>query len=269
MPSDARSSTASGARCGNSSQLGSPRPGGRISATGPSISWKPTAITSTAKQGRIAAEIAAIEDDIGDKAFKAVAYPEGSVARRKFDEYIAEREEEVRAKRASLVPLDRRLDAAVRQLDEINATIKAVRGHASSRRMRQAAELLRAVLREIVVHSTDNPIKGGSSPDRVAERIVFIPVIGEPIAFGATPPKGAVSVAALARARELWREGHNLNRIAGILTAEGLPKPGGPGAWRRRAVVRLLAAEIASEGPRDGRCRPHLPTRPDASDGPR
>jgi hypothetical protein len=217
-------------------------------------------------QGAIVAEIAALEDRIGDLGFKAIAYPEGSVVRRKFDEQIAAWEAEVRDKQAKLVPLDERLDAAARQMQEIQATMAAIAGHVAAKRTRQAAERLREVLREIVVYSTDNPIKGGTRPNRVTDRVVFVPTIGEPIAFQAAGSKGSVLAASLERARSLWREGFNLNRIAETLTQEGMPTARGSSVWCRSTLVRLLADEIAASGSRrDGRSRSRPPRDPGSS----
>jgi hypothetical protein len=189
------------------------------------------------------------------------------VARRKLDERINGLEEEVRTLRAQQVPLDKRIDAAERQLHEIKATIQAVTSHAAAKRTRQAAELLRGLLKEIVVYSIENPVRGGTRPDRVTDRIRFVPVIGEPIEFEASPPKGSVPPSSVERARELWHEGLNLNQIARSLTEEGLPTANGSPTWHRGTLLRLLAPEIAaSEVRRDGRSQPHRPRRPAATD---
>jgi hypothetical protein len=215
------------------------------------------------EEGERAKEIDGLEGQIGDLALKAIAYPEGSVARRKLDERIAKLEDQVRSLRSQQVPLDRRIDAAERQLDEIQATIKAVTDHAAARRTRQAAELLRGLLKEIVVHSIENPVRGGTRPDRVTDHIVFVPVIGEPMEFKAAPPKGSVSPSSVERARELWHEGLNLNQIARSLTEEGLPTANGSPTWHRGTLLRLLAPEIAaSEVRRDGRSQPRPPRGP-------
>jgi DNA invertase Pin-like site-specific DNA recombinase len=222
------------------------------------------------EEGERAKEIAKLEDQIGDLTFKAIAYTEGSVARRKLDERIAELENEVRTLRAQQVPLDQRIDAAERQLDEIQATIKAVTGHAAARRTRQAAELLRGLLREIVVYSIENPVRGGTRPDRVTDRVVFVPVIGEPMEFKAAPPKGSVPPSSVERARELWHQGMNLNQIARSLSEEGHPTARGSQTWHRGTLLRLLAVEIAaSEVRRDGRSQPRRPKRPAARDAKR
>jgi hypothetical protein len=219
------------------------------------------------EQGQRAAEIARIEDEIGDLAFKAIAYQEGSVARRKLDEGIARKEEEVKALKAAQVPVDERLDAVGRQLDEINAAIRKIRDHASARRMKQAAELLRGVVREIRVFSVENPLKGGSRPDRITDRVVFVPHLGDPMEFRAAPSTGSVPLGSLERARQLWGEGHNLNRIASMLTAEGLPTARGTGAWSRATLLKALASEIAGAGGRrDGRLRGHRPKGQDRRD---
>jgi DNA invertase Pin-like site-specific DNA recombinase len=219
------------------------------------------------EEGQRAAEIAEIEDEIGDLAFKAITFAEDSIARRKLKERIAEMEGRAEALRAALVPLDRRLDAAHRQLHEINAAIKAVSAHAGAKRLRQAGEILRGLIREIRVYSIENTVKGGMRPDRITDRLIFIPVMGDPIEFQAGPPKGTVPPASLARARELFAQGINLNRIATILTEEGIPKGRGADAWNRGTLTRLLAREIAaSPGRPDGRSQPHRPRGPAAKD---
>jgi DNA invertase Pin-like site-specific DNA recombinase len=222
------------------------------------------------EEGERAKEIGELEDQIGDLTFKAIAYTEGSVARRKLDERIAELEDQVRTLRAQQVPLDKRIDAAQRQLQEIKATIQAVTSHAVAKRTRQAAELLRGLLKEIVVCSIENPVRGGTRPDRVTDRVVFVPIVGEPMEFKAAPPKGSVAPSSVERARELWHEGLNLNQIARTLTKEELPTASGSATWHRGTLLRLLAAEIAaSEVRRDGRKQPRRPTGPAARDAQR
>jgi hypothetical protein len=213
------------------------------------------------EEGDRAAEIERLEDEIGDLAFKAADHAKVSVARRKFDERIASLEARVARLREQQVPLDRRLDAAHRELEEIRGMIRAAAAHASERRTRRAAEVLRGLLREIRVYSVENPLKGGTRPDRVTERVVFVPVLGTAMEFAAAPPPYASPPRTIERARELWREGKYLSQIGRQLTAEGLAPPRGK-IWHHATLTRLLADEIAA-GParRDGRscAPPHTP----------
>src|SRR5262249_8667096 len=104
--------------------------------------------------------------------------------------------------------------------------------------------------------------RGGTRGERFAERLVFHPRMGEPITFEADPPKSAISIDAEERARELLRQGVNLNRICKVLDAEGYRPPKAE-RWTRSSLVKRLKHDLAALLPaaRDGRRKSHRKDR--------
>ena len=196
----------------------------------------------------IQAEIAAIEDRIGEFALARVGLTRGGVADTKLVAKIHELEGEAERTRASIVPLDRRLDAIARELAEICASIEAVANHSRDRQTRQAADALKKVLMRAEVFSVESGHAKRPAYRWLADRLVFHPVIGDPMEFRLPWPDHLLRPEAVARARELLAEQVAAGRvslaaIATRLQAEGYPTVSGK-PWTRSALVKPLAGLV-------------------------
>jgi hypothetical protein len=203
-------------------------------------------------------ELAAIMDSIRRLTRGLLRVDEGSEAERIIREDLREAEARKREFEARSVPLDRKLDELLGQLQSIDDAIRDVLRLSASQRLREAAEALGTVLDVIDVWSVPSGGASGVRGERFPDKLIFYPKAGDPVAILAGPPSGAISPAAEARARELLHQGENLNRICAILTAEGFTPPRG-GKWERSSLKRRLAADLAALPPeaRDGRSRLH------------
>ena len=178
------------------------------------------------------AEIAEMEEKIGGLALARVGLAKGGVADRKLIETIQELESRVECMRSQIVPLDRRIDAIARQLRDIEASIQAVSTHAKARRNRQAGESLKKILDRIEIYSEQSAVAVRGALTWVADRIVFKPLMGEPMEFKLEWPSNLIRPEVVARAREILaeqaKEGKvNLTQIAKRLTTEGHSMPTG------------------------------------------
>jgi DNA invertase Pin-like site-specific DNA recombinase len=204
-------------------------------------------------------EVAKIVEEIrlATKALRRV--DENSEAERLLLQDIRELEAKKAATEARAVPLDKRVNDVIAQLQEAKVAIRATARFAANRRTREAYESLGKVLNRVEVISRPSGTTGrsGTRGERFAERLVFYPISGDPITLEADPPKAAISIDAETRARELLHQGVNLNRICKVLDDEGY-KPPKAARWTRSSLVKRLKHDLASlpPGARDGRKRP-------------
>jgi DNA repair exonuclease SbcCD ATPase subunit len=192
-------------------------------------------------------EIREIEDRIVSIAESRVGLPKGGVADRSLLEKIQALEAEAETKRASIVPIDSRIDALARELDDIREAIRSIGEHARTRRLRQATEELQGILSRIEVHAVDAGYGKSAAKRIIADRLTFVPVIGDPIGFQLDWPSRFRPETA-ERARELLDAQEaagiiDLREIARTLTAEG-HQCYADRNWSKRDVLRLLAGRI-------------------------
>jgi hypothetical protein len=197
-------------------------------------------------------EIGEIEARIADMAIARVGLPKGGVADRKLVESIHELEAEAVRLRDAIVPLDRRIDAIVREHEAIRETIRAVSEHSKGRRLRQATEALRRLIVRIEVHGVDAGYGKSAARRIIADRLVFVPVVGEPITFKLEWPSRFRPETA-ARARELLDGQEASGRVDLRAIAETLQDEGhhcyADRRWSTRDVIRLLAGRISAPPP--------------------
>jgi hypothetical protein len=217
-------------------------------------------------------EIEKIEARIEELALARVGLPKGGVADRKLVNTIQDLESQAIQMRTNLVPLDKRIDAVARQLHEIEESIRAVTSYSQSKRTRQAAEALKKILSKIEVFSSPSASSLREALVWVADRLVFRPLVGEPIESTLEWPKHLIRPEVIARAKAILAEQAvtgkvNLSQIAKQLQAEGYASPSGK-PWGRSSLFKPLAAELAALPPeaRDPRSRlRHI--GPGATDG--
>jgi hypothetical protein len=209
-------------------------------------------------------EIEEIETRIADMAIARVGLPKGGVADRTLIESIHELEAQAAHLRDAIVPIDRRIDAIMREYEAIRETMRAVSEHSKSRRLRQATEALRRLIARIEVHGVDAGYGKSASKRKIADRLVFVPVVGEPIEFKLQWPSRFRPETA-ARARELLDKQEVAGQIDLRAIAKTLQKEGhhcyADRRWSVRDVIRLLAGRISAPPPSARGPRPRTPRR--------
>jgi hypothetical protein len=116
----------------------------------------------------------------------------------------------------------------------------------ASQRGRRAGEAMRKLLSHVAIFSVPNP--NGVQPARLTDRIVFHPLVGDPVEYSADLLPGTTPPASVARAREIYLGGANLAATARQLEAEGVPTATGR-PWGRPTLLKMLAKEIAARRP--------------------
>jgi hypothetical protein len=216
-------------------------------------------------------EIERIEGRIADMAIARVGLPKGGVADRKLVESIHELESKAERLRDAIVPIDRRIDAIAREYEEIRETMRAVSEHSRARRLRQATEALRRLIARIEVHCIDAGYGKSASKRVIADRLVFVPIVGEPIEFKLEWPSRFRPETA-ARARELLAKQESAGQIDLRAIAETLQDEGhhcyADRRWSVRDVIRLLAGWLSVPPPSAKGPRPRTRRRgQDGKDG--
>ena len=199
-----------------------------------------------AEAGRQAEVIESFKAELKDHMRVARKFGEGTPAHELAMEEIADLSRRIEEAKAALVPLDQQFDAASRQAREIQETVQSIRKMIASQRGRRAGEAMRKVLSHVAVFSVPNP--NGVQPARLTDRIVFHPLVGDPVEYAADLLPGTTPPASIARAREIFLGGANLAATARQLQAEGVPTATGR-PWGRPTLLKMLAREIAERRP--------------------
>jgi DNA invertase Pin-like site-specific DNA recombinase len=194
--------------------------------------------------GRQEALVAEMKAEVRDQLKLARKFAEGTPAHELAMESIRELSDQIASAQSAFVPLDKQYDAASRRAREIVETIKAVRRSLANRKSRVIAEALRTLVSKIEVFSVKDEAACRAYKRRRTDRIVFHPIVGEPIEYQANPPLSQMTYASIARARELLLSGLNLTDVARQMNAEGIPTARG-GKWTRDSLLRPLAPEMA------------------------
>jgi DNA invertase Pin-like site-specific DNA recombinase len=187
--------------------------------------------------------IESLKAELKDQMRVARKFEEGTPAHELAIEEITVLSQRIEAAKAAMVPLDQQFDAASRQAREIQETIQSIQKMIASQRGHRAGEAMRKVLSHVEIFSVPNP--NGVQPARLTDRIVFHPIVGEPIEYTANWLPGTTPLASVARAREIYLGGANLLATAKQLQKEGVPTATGR-PWGRPTLLKMLAKEIAA-----------------------
>ena len=181
--------------------------------------------------GRQAEVIEALKAELKDHMRVARKFGEGTPAHELAMEEIADVSRQIEEAKAALIPLDQQFDAASRQAREIQETVQSIQKMIASQRGRQAGEAMRKLLSHVSIFSVPNP--NGVQPARLTDRIVFHPLVGDPVEYVADLLPGTTPPASIARAREIYLRARTSQRPLGNFKPKGCrPPPEGPGGGR-------------------------------------
>jgi len=219
---------------------------------------------SDAEAGVQAEAVESLKAELKDHMRVARKFGEGTPAHELAMEEIADVSRRIEEARAALVPLDAQFDAASRKAREIQETVQSIRKMIASQHGRRAGEAMRKLLSHVAIYSVPNP--NGVQPARLTDRIVFHPLVGEPVEYAANLLPGTTPPSSVARAREIYLGGANLAATARQLEAEGMPTATGR-PWGRPTLLKMLAREIAERRPPGTERQTRSPRKgPDDSD---